>query len=663
MWRRAALPLQLALLLLSSDAAAAPPSSAAPAATSTASATDLAPRSASSAPPPAFPGAVGFGASASGGRFGALYRVTTLADSGPGSFRDAVSARNRTIVFDVGGYADLASAVAVSSDLTIAGQTAPGGGFGLSGRELSLSGASNVIIRGLRVRQGSRDPDRGKSAVNIGRSSRVVLDHVSIAFGSWDSLDAVGAADFTVSGCIIADPIGQQFGAHVEVGPGSFVGNVFANAHNRQPLAKADLQFVNNVVYDFEAGFTAGDTAGRFSYDVVSNLFVCGPMTGGAGGDAYFQVSANEHAYAAGNLLACARDGVLHNASAANAVGSALPLAAPWSNTTATIPTLDAGAALTAALAGAVGAAPRDAVDALVLGDVASLGLRGRLYTTQVVSGLPNEGYGELAAGAPLPDSAGGGVADFFARANNISTTDPRAGAAPFGATGYSNAEAYVNSLVLPSPWRGLALDAGGAAAGAASFNPFSPAAPWLLASASAAGRCALAGLDAAAAPRSVTTTLLGLDAGPSSELEAPAASAGLLLLAPGSGGANATGSGALGASVWLLWSPSNSSGTVTLSWLAAGGAPGGIAPPLSGLVLPVALQLVLAADGSVAGAASTDGGATWQPAGVATPPTQPWPPAIEAGIVVSAAGSAGGAAVGSFAPIVDVTASSGIKA
>jgi L-2-hydroxyglutarate oxidase LhgO len=54
-------------------------------------------------------------------------------------------------------------------------------------------------------------------------------------------------------------------------------------------------------------------------------------------------------------------------------VGSAQPLAAPWSNATAVIPTLDAAAALAAALAGAAGAAPRDAVDALVLGDVASL--------------------------------------------------------------------------------------------------------------------------------------------------------------------------------------------------------------------------------------------------------------------------------------------------
>src|SRR5262245_59402860 len=77
---------------------------------------------------PAFPGAAGFGANAPGGRGGSVYIVTNLNDSGPGSFRDAVSQPNRYVVFAVGGVIRINSRIQVAPNLTIAGQTAPGEG-------------------------------------------------------------------------------------------------------------------------------------------------------------------------------------------------------------------------------------------------------------------------------------------------------------------------------------------------------------------------------------------------------------------------------------------------------------------------------------------------------------------------------------------------------
>jgi hypothetical protein len=341
----------------------------------------------------AFSGALGFGAIATGGNSGTTYHVTNLNDSGTGSFRDAVSTSNRNIVFDVGGYIVLESAISLSSDITINGQTAPGDGIGIMAGEVSATSRNNIIIRNFRMRQGTLDPDTGKSAFNMGSASNIILDHCSFAYGQWDTVDAVGAINITVSNSIIAFPIGQQFGAHVETGPSTFYGNLWVSAHNRQPLSKDNTQFINNVVYNYQAAYTSGNTAGYFSHDIINNYFIAGPSTTTAS-DAYYQMASDQSVYATGNYIDSNKDGIL-NGAASNTVGSSTKLNAPWAVTSLSMGTLTAAQAVSAVFDNA-GASPRDEVDAFAVGTAQSLGTSGTIYTNQASTGLSNGGYGTL---------------------------------------------------------------------------------------------------------------------------------------------------------------------------------------------------------------------------------------------------------------------------
>jgi len=197
----------------------------------------------------AFGEAEGYGAVATGGRGGTIYHVTNLNDSGVGSFRDAVSASNRIVVFDVGGEIKLLSGIGAQSNLTIAGQTAPGAGITITGAQaIGFTNRSNDILRYIRMRPGDTSPasDNGMSMTDTGTA---ILDHVSIEFGKYNNIDAVSGSlpRITIQNSIIADPIstgtddrGQGFGSHLEALGGYYTisNNLWANSHSRNPLAK-----------------------------------------------------------------------------------------------------------------------------------------------------------------------------------------------------------------------------------------------------------------------------------------------------------------------------------------------------------------------------------------------------------------------------------------
>lgn len=287
------------------------------------------------APPPAFPGAVGQGAAATGGRGGDVYHVTTLRDYDsnadeqkiPGSLRHAIRSAEgpRTIVFDVSGPIALACQLEVLKDnITIAGQTSPGG-ITLWGYPFEVSGASDVVVRFLRVRLGDfharRDGQGGldassAGAVNIVRSQRVVLDHVSAAWGMDETLSVTHSRDITVQNCIISESLNDSFHTKGEHGYGSllrgeltaadraagrggytFYGNLWANHRARCPSVggqqsldegqeeserrSTDLNLVNNVVYNWGDMPTHRSNDGLVRLNLLGNYYLNGPAKDG----------------------------------------------------------------------------------------------------------------------------------------------------------------------------------------------------------------------------------------------------------------------------------------------------------------------------------------------------------------------------------------------
>jgi hypothetical protein len=134
----------------------------------------------------AFPTAEGYGRWARGGRGGVVIEVTNLNDSGPGSYRAAISASGpRTIVFKVSGVIWLQSQCIVGNGyVTIAGQTAPGDGICLANWRAGLSGPNDVIMRFLRFRVGD-GAQQSMDAMSPGSATQSIFDHLT---SSW-SLD------------------------------------------------------------------------------------------------------------------------------------------------------------------------------------------------------------------------------------------------------------------------------------------------------------------------------------------------------------------------------------------------------------------------------------------------------------------------------------------
>jgi pectate lyase len=342
--------------------------------------------------PLAFPGAEGFGQFASGGRGGETVHVTTLDDFGPGSFRDAVSKSNRTVVFDVGGVIRLKSNVTVSSQLTLDGSTAPGDGVTLYERSVSFSGQNNVIVRYLRFREGIAG-DRGKGSVDLSGGGDMIFDHCSIEWGRWDCLRVTqGSHDITFQNCIIGEGIDpQRFGSLSDTITNiTYSHNLWINNQSRNPKAKGTIQYINNVVYNWGVcGLVGGHSEANHSLDAIGNYLIAGPDSSGHFTGEY---KPTDHVYQRDNFVDTDKDGKL-NGRLVIAADFGSGAEAPTLMTNLTVGPLtnvtveSAQAGLSNVLAHAGSSLHRDAVDARLVDAVQSFGTRGKIIHDEAEAG------------------------------------------------------------------------------------------------------------------------------------------------------------------------------------------------------------------------------------------------------------------------------------
>lgn len=396
----------------------------------------------------AFPGAEGFGAYATGGRGGTVVHVTNLNASGPGSLADAVSQPNRTVVFDVGGVIDITGQnLTIASNLTIAGQTAPGEGITIYGGRVIMSNSSNVIIRYIRMR-GSISMPEDKCTLTMDYCDNVILDHCSISWGRWDNVHIKDANNITYQNCIISEGIEpQRFGAITDGTRNWTISHcLWTNNKSRNPKMKCYLQYYNNVVYNYGIGIVGGHSAADNYQDVMNNYFITGPSSGSS--NKYFdQWTETDHLYSTGNYTDDNRDGKL-NGRLITDYNGATPMQQPNLKCQAPMNLEPAEDAFYAVMEHAGASRVRDSHDLRIIEQLASLGTKGAFIANEQDVG----GIGTLAGADAPADSDGDGMPDEWEKANG---TDPDKADANGDAdgNGYTNIEDYVNSLAHKSDY------------------------------------------------------------------------------------------------------------------------------------------------------------------------------------------------------------------
>ena len=253
----------------------------------------------------AFPGAEGFGKHTTGGRGGRVLIVSNLNDDGAGSFRQAVTAKEkRIVVFSVSGTIHLKSKLNIASDVTIAGQSAPGDGICIADHPVVLNG-NNIIIRYMRFRMGDRYQNKGMvdgggsdDALSGTRRNNIIIDHCSVSWSTDEVMSIYAGDSTTLQWNIISEPLNYSY--HFETGDKDFENhgfggiwggkhlsahhNLFAHCNSRTPRFDGirnspieNVDYRNNVIYNWGNNNVYAGEGGN--YNIVNNYYKYGPST------------------------------------------------------------------------------------------------------------------------------------------------------------------------------------------------------------------------------------------------------------------------------------------------------------------------------------------------------------------------------------------------
>ncbi len=396
----------------------------------------------------AFPGAEGYGKYATGGRTGTVYHVTNLNNSGTGSLRDAVSASNRIVVFDVAGVIKITERLIVSANIYLAGQTAPGEGITVYGNGWTFSGASNTICRYMKIRMGIVGTS-GKDANGLENGHDVIFDHCSISWGRDEnfSINSTTATNITIQNCIISQGLlTHSAGGLIQCDGGiTLYRNLYADNGTRNNKVKGVSQYVNNIVYNWKAGayIMGGESSGSSYVNAVGNCFIQGPVDGVVP----FSLGNNQfHIYANDNISDTNRNGSFDPYAIPQSEYEGPPdfQAVPYAYPI--LPTVAANTLISTSLPAVGASLPyRDYVDYYVTNEVKTFGTKGELIANESVLpfGVPTSW--PLWAGTARLDTDNDGMPNAWETANG---TNPNVNdAMVITASGYTNIENYINGI------------------------------------------------------------------------------------------------------------------------------------------------------------------------------------------------------------------------